>query len=162
MGVFPCFLLHHTITISVTQQLHQVNHTLKYFKMDKTKEALGNFMSKAGHHDTTVDERVAPAVKHETVKPTRHEEIQTAVDKEVHQDHYHQTVQPVQDREVLPEQHKHHVAGVERREFDERDRQRTEQALQAERAKLRDERHVAETQTTQSRAQAVEGEHVHQ
>ena len=34
---------------------------------------------KTGHHDTTVHENVAPAVVNETVKKTRHDEIQTAV-----------------------------------------------------------------------------------
>jgi len=129
--------------------------------MDKTKQAVKDFMSKSGHHDTTVQEEVAPAVKHETVKPTRHEEVTTAVDKEVHQDHYHRQVQPVQDREVLPEQHKHNVGGVVNREFDHRNNQETERALKAEQAKLRDERVVQETQTSQSRAPVVEGEHVH-
>ncbi|KAH8907866.1 hypothetical protein BR93DRAFT_967735 [Coniochaeta sp. PMI_546] len=129
--------------------------------MDKTKQAVKDFMSKAGHHDTTVHEQVAPAVKHETVKPTRHEEVTTAVDKEVHQDHYHRQIQPVHDREVLPEQHKHNVGGVINREFDHRNHDETERALKAEEAKLRDERVVHETKHTQSRAPVVEGEHVH-
>lgn len=130
--------------------------------MDATKQAVKDFMSKAGHHDTTVHEKVAPAVKHETVKPTRHEEINTAVDKEVHQDHYHRQVQPVEDREVLPEKHRHNVGGVVNREFDHRDKEQTERALKAERAELRDERVVEDTRQTQSRAPTVEGEHVHQ
>lgn len=130
--------------------------------MDKTKETIKGFMSKSGHHDTTVHEQVAPAVKHETVKPTRHEEVTTAVDKEVHQDHYHRQVQPVFDREVLPEQHKHNVGGVVNREFDNRDHEQTKATLEAEQAKLRDERIVHETKHTQTRAPVVEGEHVHQ
>ncbi|KAB5562968.1 hypothetical protein GE09DRAFT_766071 [Coniochaeta sp. 2T2.1] len=129
--------------------------------MDKTKEAVKNFMSKSGHHDTTVHEQVAPAVKHETIKPKQHEEIVTAVDKEVHQDHYHRQVQPVHDREVLPEQHKHNVGGVVNREFDHRNNNEVERALKAEESKLRDERVVQETQRTQTRAPVVEGEHVH-
>ncbi|KAK0707291.1 hypothetical protein B0H67DRAFT_556017 [Lasiosphaeris hirsuta] len=129
--------------------------------MDKTKKAVGDFMSKAGHHDTTVHEKVAPAIKHETIKPTQHEEINTAVDQEVHQDHYHRTVQPVQDQEVLPEQHRHKVAGTVQREFDHRDQVTTERALKAEAGKLRNEREIADTSHTYSRAPVVQGEHVH-
>jgi hypothetical protein len=53
--------------------------------MNKTKEVISNFMSKSGHHDTTVHESVNPAVQHETVRPSQHEEINTAIDKEIHQ-----------------------------------------------------------------------------
>jgi hypothetical protein len=53
--------------------------------MEKAKAAVSDFMSKSGHHDTTVHETVAPAVQNEVVKPHVHEEINTAIDKEVHQ-----------------------------------------------------------------------------
>lgn len=56
--------------------------------MDQAKAAIKGLTSKAGHHDTTVHEHVAPAVQHEKVTPTRHEEAQTVVDREVHQDHH--------------------------------------------------------------------------
>ncbi len=115
-----------------------------------------------GHHDTTVHEQAAPAVKHETVKPTRHEEIKTSADKEIHQDHYHRAVQPIQDTEVLPEQHKRRVAGTEHREFDHRNQEATEQALRAESGKLHDQRVVTDTTKTQSRAPAVQNERFHQ
>ena len=49
--------------------------------MEKAKEAVGDFMSNAGKHDTTVHEKVAPAVTHETRLPTQHENVQTAIDK---------------------------------------------------------------------------------
>ncbi|KAK3690434.1 hypothetical protein B0T22DRAFT_481612 [Podospora appendiculata] len=128
---------------------------------EKAKQVLRDVESKAGLHDTTVHEQVAPSVKHETVKPTKHEEVKTAIDKEVHQDHYHQTVQPVFDKEVLPEQHSHRVAGVERREFDNRDVEGTKRAVAEERGKLRDQRTVNETQHTESRAPVLQGENVH-
>ena len=115
-----------------------------------------------GHHDTTVHEQAAPAVKHETVKPTRHEEIQTSADKEIHQDHYHRAVQPVQETEVLPEQHRRRVAETEHREFDHRNNEATEQALRAESGKLHDQRVVTDTTKTQSRAPAVQQERFHQ
>ncbi|KAM7184776.1 hypothetical protein V8F20_012070 [Naviculisporaceae sp. PSN 640] len=129
--------------------------------MERAKASVKNFMSGTGHHDTTTTQQAAPAVTHETVKPTRHEEVTTAVNKEVHQDHHHRVVQPVQDREVLPEQHHHNAANVVHREFDHRDNAATERALKAEAAQLRDKRAVAETETTQSRAPVVQGETVH-
>lgn len=129
--------------------------------MDKTKAAIQNFVSKAGHHDTTVHEQVAPKVTHEIVKPARHEEVNTAIDKEVHQDHYHHTVQPIHDREVLPEQHKHNVRSVEHREFDHRDHDQTKHALSAEAGKIHDKRVVHDTTHTQTHAPVSQGEHVH-
>ncbi|KAF1930989.1 uncharacterized protein M421DRAFT_57664 [Didymella exigua CBS 183.55] len=129
--------------------------------MDKAKAAITDFMSKSGHHDTTVHEAVAPAVQHEVVKPHVHEEVQTAVDKEVHQDHYHRTVQPVQDREVLPEQHTAKLGAVQHREFDHRDHDTTKRNLIDEQARFKDERHVDATTHSQSAAAAIGGEHVH-
>ncbi|KAJ8109038.1 hypothetical protein OPT61_g7744 [Boeremia exigua] len=129
--------------------------------MDKAKAAITDFMSKSGHHDTTVHEAVAPAVQHEVVKPHVHEEVQTAVDKEVHQDHYHRTVQPVQDREVLPEQHTAKLGAVQHREFDHRDHDTTKRALVDEQSRFKDERRVDATTHSQSAAAAIGGEHVH-
>lgn len=129
--------------------------------MDKAKAAITDFMGKAGHHDTTVHETVAPAVKHEVVKPHEHEEILTAVDKEVHQDHYHHTVQPVKDREVLPEQHDAKLGGVQHREFDHRDMEATKRKLATEQAGFKDDRVVEGTTKTQTVAPTIGGEHVH-
>lgn len=129
--------------------------------MEKAKAAVRDFVSKSGNHDTTVHERVAPAVKHETVKPTQHEQVHMAVDREVHQDHYHHTVQPIHDKEVLPEQHKHNVGAVEHREFDHRDHDHTKKTLAAEAQKLKNERVVADTTYTQSHAPVTQGERVH-
>ena len=130
--------------------------------MEKTKKVVGEFMSQAGRHDTTVTESTAPAVEHQTIRPTEHEEINTAVDQEIHQDHYHRTVQPIQATEVAPEQHRSKVAGTVHREFDNRDNEGVERAMRAEAGKLRNERHTEATQKTQSRAPVVQGEHVHQ
>ena len=129
--------------------------------MDKAKAAITDFMSKSGHHDTTVHEAVAPAVQHEVVKPHTHEEVQTAVDKEVHQDHYHRTVQPIHDREVLPEQHTAKLGAVQHREFDHRDHDSTKRNLIEEQARFKDERRVDATTHSQSAAAAIGGEHVH-
>jgi hypothetical protein len=129
--------------------------------MDKAKAAITDFMSKSGHHDTTVHEAVAPAVQHEVIKPHTHEEVQTAVDKEVHQDHYHRTVQPVQDREVLPEQHTAKLGAVQHREFDHRDHDTTKRNLVQEQAQFKDERVVDAHTHSQSQAAAIGGEHVH-
>jgi hypothetical protein len=129
--------------------------------MEKAKAAVSDFMSKSGHHDTTVHEAVAPAVRHEVVKPHEHEEVQTAVDKEVHQDHYHRTIQPVQDREVLPEQHTARLGAVQHREFDHRDHDSTKRNLVEEQARFKDERKIDATTHSQSAAAAIGGEHVH-
>ena len=129
--------------------------------MDKAKAAVSDFMKKAGHHDTTVHESVAPAVQHETVKQHQHENVTTAVDKEVHQDHYHRTVQPVHDKEVLPEQHTAKLGSVQHREFDHRDHEGSKQALATDQAQFRDERTVHDTTHSQSAAPAIGGEHVH-
>jgi hypothetical protein len=129
--------------------------------MDKAKQAVSSFMSKAGHHDTTVHETVAPAVTNETVTPTRHENVTTAVDKEIHQDHHHTSVQPVHDREVLPEKHTHNLAGVEHRKFDHSNKEEDTQRLQREGAQFKDQRTVVDTKHSQSMAPVVGGEHVH-
>jgi len=129
--------------------------------MQKAKAAVENFVSKSGHHDTTVHETVSPAVQHETVKPQKHEEVITATDREVHQDHYHRTVQPVVDREVLPEKHEENLAAVQHREFDHRDHDSTKQKLATEASQFRDQREVKDTHHTQSAGAAVGGEHVH-
>lgn len=129
--------------------------------MEKAKHAVSEFMAKAGHKDTTVHERVAPAVVNETVVKKRHDEIQTAVDREVHQDHFHTTVQPIQDREMLPEQHRHHVAAAQERHIDHGDDAAVRRRLEEERARFHDTRTEGQTIHTQSTAPTVAGEHVH-
>ena len=140
--------------------------------MDKARQAVSDFMSKAGHHDTSVHERVAPAVTHETVKPQRHENITTAVDREVHQDHYHTSVQPVTDRKVLPEQHAHKLVGVEQREFhhgnhksDLENKERNKNDIEAKIAEtahqFKDKSVVAPTHETHTNVPVVTGEHIH-
>ena len=71
--------------------------------MDAARHAVMQFMAKNGHHDTTVHERVAPAVYHETISKTEHEELITVVDKEVTQQHFHTSLQPIIDSETLDE-----------------------------------------------------------
>ncbi|KAI1384356.1 uncharacterized protein F4822DRAFT_432902 [Hypoxylon trugodes] len=129
--------------------------------MNKTKDAIRDFIGKTGHNDTTVHESVEPAVKRETVKPTEHQDINTAINKEVHQDHYHRTVQPIQDRQTLPEKHEHRVGGVQHRDYDHRDHETTKKTLAAENQKYKDERVIKDTTHTQSHAPTVQGEHVH-
>jgi len=129
--------------------------------MDKAKAAVSSFMGKAGHHDTTVHERVAPAVEQETVTPTKHENIQTAIDKEVHQDHYHTSVQPVHDKQVLPEKHTHNLAAVEHRHHEHGNEHDVTQRLQQEAAPFKNTspRHTATE--TQAVAPTIAGEHIH-
>jgi len=129
--------------------------------MQKATEAVSSFMKKAGHHDTTVHERVAPAVTHETVKPTQHENITTAVDREIHQDHHHTSVQPVHDRQILPEQHHNKVAPVEHREFNQNDHSGVKAKLADTAAQFSDKHTVAPTVESRSAAPVVTGEHIH-
>ncbi|GAB7352499.1 hypothetical protein MBLNU459_g2901t1 [Dothideomycetes sp. NU459] len=129
--------------------------------MDAAKNAVKDFMAKSGHHDTTVHEKVAPAVTHETINRQRHEEITTAIDKEVHQDHYHTSVQPVQDREILPEQHHHNLGAVEHRKFEHGNDREVAERLKVEAAQFRDERVEGATRHTNSVAPTIAGEHIH-
>lgn len=129
--------------------------------MDKARAAVSDFMHKAGHHDTTVHESVAPAVTQETIKPTKHENITTAIDKEVHQDHYHTSVQPVVDRQVLPEQHHHNVVPVEHREFHHGKDHDVKGKLAETAAQFKSHQTIAPTQETRSAVPTVAGEHIH-
>ncbi|TVY22602.1 hypothetical protein LHYA1_G008613, partial [Lachnellula hyalina] len=70
--------------------------------------------------DTTVSQKVAPAVEHEHIKKEHETREQTFVEKETHKDHYHTTVQPLKDSEVRPEKHDH-VQETEHRSFDHDD-----------------------------------------
>lgn len=133
---------------------------------------------KHGHHDTTVEERTAPAVTHENITKAKHEDIQKVVDKEVHQDRkpaslspsnllthsspdYHTSVQPVQDKRVLPEEHHHTAAPVEHREHHHGDSSGVKARLEQEAAQFKDQRTQAATQHTQSTSPTVGGEHRH-
>lgn len=116
---------------------------------------------KAGHHDTTVHEKVAPAVVNETVIKARHEEATTAIDREVHQDHYHTSVQPVKDREVLPEQHQHNILPVEHREHRHGDTEAVKARLEQERLQFQNQRTEGRVQESHSVAPVIAGEHVH-
>ncbi|KAL8953376.1 MAG: hypothetical protein Q9222_000753 [Ikaeria aurantiellina] len=129
--------------------------------MDKAKAAVSDFMHKAGHHDTTVHEKVAPAVVQENVTKHRHEEATTAIDREVHQDHFHTSVQPVVDREVLPEQHQHNMVGVEHREHHHGDTGAVKARLEQEAAQFQSTRHQGATKESHSVAPVIAGEHVH-
>ena len=129
--------------------------------MDKAKAAVAGIVGRHGKHDTTVDERQAPAVKHEQIIPTRHENITTAVDREVEQDHYHTTVQPIKDREVLPEKHSHQMASVQHKEFEHENPQETRARLDREAQQFRDTSTTLATKQTQAVAPTVEAERVH-
>lgn len=116
---------------------------------------------KAGHHDTTVHEKVAPAVVNETVVKQRHEEATTAIDREIHQDHHHTSIQPVYDREVLPEKHHHKLAEVETREHIHGDHEAVKARLEQERLQFQNTRTQGATQETHSVAPVIAGEHIH-
>jgi hypothetical protein len=129
--------------------------------MDKAKAAVSEFVGRSGRHDTTVDERQAPAVMHQDVQPIRKEEVTTAVDREVDQDHYHTTVQPIKDREVLPEKHSHQMAGVQHKEFEHANPTDVRARLDREAQQFKDTSTTRNTQHTQVVAPTVEGERIH-
>jgi len=129
--------------------------------MDKAKESVKKFMSKSGHHDTTIHENVAPAVQHEEVQRHQHEETQAAIDREVHQDHYHTTEQPVLHSETLPEQHHHNLIPVEHKSYEHDDAEQVKARLADEQSKYRDEQRFVEGEHTHATADTIAGEHVH-
>lgn len=129
--------------------------------MDKAKAAVSNFLSKDGKHDTTVHERVNPAIERERVHRTQQEEAQKAIDREVHQNHYHTSVQPIHHKEVLPEQHSHNMVGVEHREHHHGNPDHIKQRLEEEVAQFKNHREVGDVQRTAVEAPAVGGEHIH-
>ncbi|KAK5171755.1 uncharacterized protein LTR77_003391 [Saxophila tyrrhenica] len=129
--------------------------------MDAAKASVKKFMSSSGHHDTSVHEKVAPAVQQETINREQHERQTTAVDKEVHQDHYHTTVQPVKDSEVLPEQHHHNMMPTEHRSFEHDNSDSVKRSLDTEQAKYYDTTSQVEGRHTTTAEPTVAGEHVH-
>lgn len=115
---------------------------------------------KNGNEDTTVDEKVAPAVEH-VRKHVEHEEREkVVVDKERHQDHYHTTIQPLKDQEVLPTKHENKTAPTEYREV-EHDDEKIKQKVQAREKGFKDT--VKEDPTVEKHVdeQTEVGEHVH-
>jgi len=129
--------------------------------MEAARAAVKDFMARAGHHDTTVHEKVAPAVTHETITKTHHEHLTTAMDKEVHQDHYHTSVQPVLDEETLPEQHHHNLIAVEHRTFEHGNADNVKARLAEEAAMYKDEVVRVEGKRTSTIVPIVAGEHIH-
>lgn len=116
---------------------------------------------KAGHHNTTVHETVAPAVTQETVHRKEHEQVQPVIDREVHQDHYHTSVQPVHDREVLAEKHSHNIAAVEHREHHHGKEHDIKQRLEQEAAQFKSRTRHGDVEETRSTVPTVVGEHKH-
>lgn len=129
--------------------------------MEAAKAHVKKFISKDGSHDTSIHEKVAPAVQQETVNRTQHDEATTAVDREVHQDHYHTTEQPVFDKEVLPEQHHHSLLPTEERSYEHDDSSRVKERLAQEASQYKSSQAKVEGAHSTSAAPDVAGEHVH-
>lgn len=68
--------------------------------MDKAKQAVSNFLSNGGKHNTVVDEDTRKAATEEHVYPQQHEELTTAVDREIHQHHHQTAIQPIKSQET--------------------------------------------------------------
>ena len=116
---------------------------------------------KAGHNDTTVDEKIAPAVVQERIEREKREEVVPVIDKEVHQDHYHTTVQPVYDKQVLPEQHTQKVLPVENREYVHGNDKDIQARLQQEGAQFKSTRVEGGVHESRVDAPTLVGEHKH-
>lgn len=129
--------------------------------MDAAKNAVKSFISKDGKHDTTVHEKVNPAVTNETITKQQEDRVTTAVDKEVHQDHYHTSVQPIKDTQVLAEKHHHNLAGVEHRNFEHDNADQVKQKLAAEQARFKDTTQTVAGEHRTTAMPTVAGEHVH-
>ncbi|GKT89534.1 allergen protein [Colletotrichum tofieldiae] len=129
--------------------------------MDKARQAVSSFVSKDGHHKTSVDEDVNRAVTEEHVRPHRHEEVTTAIDKEVHQDHHHTTIQPVKDQQTLPEKHHHNVVPVTHKTIEHGNDRETKDVLDREHAKFKNTSTTHDTTHTSTAAPVVTGERVH-
>ncbi|GJC88921.1 hypothetical protein ColLi_11759 [Colletotrichum liriopes] len=129
--------------------------------MDKARQAVSSFISKDGHHKTSVDEDVNRAVTEEQVRPHRHEEVTTAVDKEVHQDHHHTTVQPIKDQQTLPEKHHHNVVPVTHKTIEHGNDRETKDVLDREHAKFKNTSTTHDTTHSSTAAPVVTGERVH-
>ncbi|KAF2483184.1 hypothetical protein BDY17DRAFT_249600 [Neohortaea acidophila] len=117
--------------------------------------------SRNGRHNTTVHERVAPAIYHETISRHEHEELVTVIEKEFTQDHFHTSVQPITDSETAEEQHHHNNLPVEDRHFEHDDIDDRDSRLAAEREKFKDETYHVNGEHTQNVVPTVTGERIH-
>lgn len=114
-----------------------------------------------GHHDTTVYERVAPAVYHQTILRNEHEELVTVIDREVTQDHFHTSIQPLTSEETIEEQHHANILPVENRIFEHDDKEEIQRRLDSDRARFRDEIQRLDGEKTQTVTTSSAGEHIH-
>jgi len=128
--------------------------------MNAAKTAVSDFLHHKGKHTVDIEQETKPAVVHERVATSQHEDVVEAVDREVHQHHHQIHVQPIQDQVVEAERHHHNVVPVERREHTHNKAGEVEAVLAEHQSKFRDEREVLPTQTTNS-SQTIVGEHVH-
>ena len=55
--------------------------------------------------DTTIHERMLPAVTHETIREDYHEIVEERITRDIHIDHIYHRVLPIKDIEVLPARH---------------------------------------------------------
>ncbi|KXT00524.1 hypothetical protein AC578_4091 [Pseudocercospora eumusae] len=129
--------------------------------MDDARQAVESHLAKAGHHDTTVHEKVAPAVTRETITRTEHEEVTTAVDQEIHQDHYHVSVQPITEEEYREEQHHHTLLPLEQENFEHDDPAEVQSVLAEVASQFRNEVNNVTAEKTTATLPDIEGMHVH-
>ncbi|EME78397.1 uncharacterized protein MYCFIDRAFT_36799 [Pseudocercospora fijiensis CIRAD86] len=129
--------------------------------MENARQGVESHLAKAGHHDTTVHEKVAPAVTRETITRTEHEEVTTAVDQEIHQDHYHVSVQPITEEEYREEQHHHTLLPVEQENFEHDDPAEVQSVLAEVASQFQNEVNNVTAEKTTSTLPDIEGVHVH-
>jgi len=115
----------------------------------------------SGGEAPSLDQRMAPAVEHETVQKQHEQREQTVIDKERHQDHYKTTVQPLKDREVMPEEHRYEQGDVEHRHFQHDRDQEAKRAHERKQSQFKDTLHEAGVDRKTTSEPALTSEHVH-
>ncbi|KAI4722837.1 hypothetical protein E4T48_01029 [Aureobasidium sp. EXF-10727] len=115
-----------------------------------------------GEKDTTVDQTIAPAVEHETIKHEHETREQKVVDRERHQDHYHTTIQPLKDQQVDETKHTTEVDATQERQIN-KDKQgdQVKAKVAADQAAFKDTTVEAATEETKTAEPTAVAESVH-
>ncbi|KAF3918660.1 hypothetical protein AA313_de0205395 [Arthrobotrys entomopaga] len=128
--------------------------------MQAAKQAVSEFLHHGNKHSVDIEQETKPAILHETVAESQHENVVHAIDREVHQHHHQIHVQPIQQKVVEDEKHHHKVIPIEHRHKHHGKDQQIETALAAEHGRFKNEQKVLPVQTS-SQQNVMVGEHVH-
>jgi len=128
--------------------------------MQAAKQAVSEFLHHGNKHTVDIEQETKPAIVHERVAQSQHENVTQAVDREVHQHHHQVHVQPIKDQVMVEEKHHHNLIPVEHKHHHHGKDQEIQNTLQQQAANFKDEQEVLPVKTTSSN-QTVVGEHVH-